>query len=232
MKHCLIALISFLVIAGCTKDKPEFFREITYGFTDTMEGWTVMFSDYPAGQDSFYELKSGLVKLPLPLDTALNAVILSGNNHSDDLFTYMYKPVTGLAPNTTYTVTFIVNIASDIATGGEGAGGSPDLAFGVGGTDSIPMNITDGDGYYRPNFEVKLQSGQSNDIMQVAGHLGVTDTTTVYTTIQRHNMNKPMPIKTNGDGTMFLLVGYDSGFEGKTTIYIKMIDVRLEYKGE
>jgi hypothetical protein len=45
-------------------------------------------------------------------------------------------------------------------------------------------------------------------------------------------MNKPMPIKTNGDGTMFLLVGYDSGFEGKTTIYIKMIDVRLEYKGE
>jgi hypothetical protein len=193
-----------------------------------MEGWTVNFSDYPVGEEQFYELQSGLVKLPPPLDTTQYAVLISGNNHSDDLFSYMYKPLTGLAPNTTYQVTFIVNLASNVSTESIGIGGSPDLSFGVGGLDSIPANYVDGSDYYRPTFHVELQSNRSNDIMQVAGTLGATDTTTVYTQIQRHNLNKPMKLTTDGNGTLYLLVGWDSGFEGITKIYIKTVVVRIE----
>ena len=98
MRNILTVVAISLVLAGCMKnDEPDFFREISYLFTDDMQEWKVMYSDYPVGEEEFYELESGLVRLPLPLDTALNAVKISGNNHSDDLFSYMYCPVTGLA---------------------------------------------------------------------------------------------------------------------------------------
>lgn len=230
MKNIIIGIFSvFIVLVGCKKpENADYFREISYNFNDNMQGWKVMFSDYPVGEEEFYELESGFVRLPLPLDTTLNAVLISGNNHSDDLFSYMYVPLTGLAPHTTYQATFIVNIASNVARNSVGIGGSPDLTFGVGALDTVPVNIIDESDYYRPNFEVRLQSGESNSIMQAIGTLGVTDTTTVYTAISRNNFNQPMPVTTNGDGMLYLLAGWDSGFEGITRIYIKTVIVRLE----
>ncbi|HEX2396012.1 MAG TPA: hypothetical protein VHI78_11755 [Bacteroidales bacterium] len=230
MKNFVIGLVSmFIVITGCNEpDEVDFFREISYNFNNNIQGWQVMFSDYPVGEEEFYELESGFVKLPLPLDTTLNAVMISGNNHSDDLFSYMYVPLTGLAPHTTYQATFIVHLASNVATNSVGIGGSPDLTVGVGALDTVPANIIDESNYYRPNFEVRLQSGESNNIMQAVGTLGVTDTTTVYTPITRNNLSQPMPVTSNGDGMLYLLVGWDSGFEGITKIYIKTVIVRLE----
>ncbi len=229
MKNAAIAILALFVLASCNKPEgPDFFREIAYNFNENMEGWKVMFSDYPVGDEENYELASSFTKLPLPLDTNLYAVMITGNNHSDDLFTYMYVPVTGLAPNTTYQTTFVVNLASNVATNSVGAGGSPNLALGVGALDTVPVNVIDNMGYYRPNFEVKLQSGESNEIMQVIGRIGVTDNTTQYTAISRNNFNDPMELKTNGDGMLYLLCGWDSGFEGITTLYIKTIIVRFE----
>jgi hypothetical protein len=230
MKNIFFAILSVLMITVACKEngEPEFFREITYGFNDNMQGWTVMFSDYPVGEEEFYELESGFVRLPLPLDTTLNSVMISGNNHSDDLFSFMYVPLSGLAPNTTYETTFIVHLASNVATNSVGIGGSPDLAFGMGALDTVPVNKIDESNYYRPDFEVRLQSGQSNDIMQAVGTIGVTDTTTVYTAISRNNFYDPMSLTSNGDGMLYLLVGWDSGFEGITTLFIKTVIIRLE----
>jgi len=222
-------LFGLIIITGCQpKDEPPYFREISYNFNDNIQSWKVMFSDYPVGEEEFYELESGFVKLPEPLDTTLNAVLISGNNHSDDLFSYMYVPLTGLAPNTTYQTSFLVHLASNVATNSVGIGGSPDLAFGVGALDTVPVNNIDESNWYRPNFEVRLQSSLSNEIMQAVGTIGVTDTTTVYTAISRNNFYNPMQLTSNADGMLYLLVGWDSGFEGKTAIYIKTVIVRLE----
>jgi hypothetical protein len=35
-------------------------------------------------------------------------------------------------------------------------------------------------------------------------------------------------LTTNGDGMLYLLLGWDSGFEGITSLYIKTIIVRFE----
>jgi len=230
MKYIVFAVLAGIIVATACKEsvEPDFFREISYDFDETMQDWKVTFSDYPVGEEEFYELNSGLKRLPLPLDTTLHAVMISGNNHSDDLFSYMYVPFSGLAPNTTYQTSFIIHIASNVATNSVGIGGSPDLTIGVGAIDTVPVNIVDGSGYYRPNFEVRLQSGESNQIMQAIGTIGVTDTTTVYTPITRNNFYDPMPLTTNGDGMLYLLVGWDSGFEGITSLYIKTIIVRFE----
>ena len=230
MRIASITFFIILALTGCKKnDEPDNFREITYNFIDDLQGWTGMFSDYPKGEEEFYELEFAYARMPEPIDTNIRAVKLSGNNHSDDLFTYMYAPISGLGPNVTYQVTFNVLMASNVATNSAGIGGSPDLAIGVGGTDTIPTNILDASNWYRPSFDVDLQSGNSNEVMQVIGSLGVSDTTTVYTPISRNNLANPMELTTNAYGVLFLLIGWDSGFEGKTTMYFKSINVRLEY---
>jgi hypothetical protein len=230
MRAGLIFLVIVAALSSCkTDDGPADYREFEYNFHNGTDDWIAMFSDYPQGEEDFYELEYKWTKLPEPLDTAVRVVKISGNNHSDDLFSYIYKPVTGLIPNTTYQVTFTLFLASNIATNSVGIGGSPDLALGVGGLDTIPANILDASNYYRPNFTVELQSARSNEVMQVAGTLGVTDTTTVYTRITRTNADHPFNLTTNANGECYVLVGWDSGFEGKTTIYIKSIMISMEY---
>jgi hypothetical protein len=230
MRITLITFIIIIALTSCQKDdEPDYFREITYNFVDDLQGWTGMFSDYPKGEEEFYELEYAYARMPEPIDTNIMAVKLSGYNHSDDLFTYMYVPIRDLATNETYQVTFTVLLASNVATNSVGIGGSPDLALGAGGLDTIPGNILDESNWYRPSFNIDLQSGRSNEVMQVLGTLGVSDTTTVYTPISRNNLANPMELTTNRFGVLYLLIGWDSGFEGKTTIYVKSIIVRLEY---
>jgi len=230
MKITLSGFLILISLAACNvKDQPSDSREITYDFTDGPQGWTGMFSDYPQGEEDFYELEFKWSGLPEPLDTNQMAVKLSGNNHSDDLFSYMFTRVRQLIPTTTYQVTFEIELASNVATNSVGIGGSPDLALGAGGIAYQPGDTIDDSGWHRPIFNVALQSGQSNDVMQVLGTLGVTDTTTVYTLTDRNNIDEPINLTTNEFGDLYLLIGFDSGFEGKTTIYFKTVTVKLKY---
>ncbi|RYD47217.1 MAG: hypothetical protein EOP85_05905, partial [Verrucomicrobiaceae bacterium] len=102
---------------------------INTNFTSDASGWTAGFGDYPVGSEEFYELKSGIRKLPTSIKLKRKSFMLSGNNHSDDLCMFMRKRVNGLLPNVRYKVTFSVTFASS----------SPRDAVGVGGAPSIPV---------------------------------------------------------------------------------------------
>jgi hypothetical protein len=231
MKYSLIFGLLIVLLAGCKSDEPSFSREIDYLFYNSLETWTGMFSDYPMAEEEAYELEFRLAHMPEPLDTNLTGVLLSGYNHGDDLFTYMFSPVSSLVPNTTYEVTVNILLATNIPLGSIEEGGSPDIAIGAGALDTIPINYLDESGWYRPSFEVKLQNDQSNDVMQVLGTLGATDTTTVYTAMTRNNYSNPIQITTNSEGLFYLLIGWDSGYVGRTTVYIKAIYVDIVYPG-
>jgi len=230
-KHCIILLPALLLLfTSCTKADPaKDYREYTYDFNLGTQGWVSLFSDYPKGEESFYELEFTHTHLPAPLDTMVNAIKISGNNHSDDLLSFMVTRMTQLIPNAIYEVTFDITLASNVATNSIGIGGSPDLALGVGGIDYQPGNETDGANWYRTNFESRLQSKESNNIMQMIGTIGVQDTTTMYTLINRNNNGNPIHLKTNDYGELWLLVGIDSGFEGLTSLYYRSILIKLKY---
>src|SRR5882762_7598446 len=77
-----------------------------------------VFFSYPVGQESFYELESGIRTLPLlPLDQHQTGFLLSGNNHSDSLNMTTKIRLTGLKPLTTYNVTFQVKLATNARRG-------------------------------------------------------------------------------------------------------------------
>lgn len=99
----------------------------TFVFSGTFNGWKGDFTDYPVGEEQFYELAWGWENLPLVIDGKFDkGLYLSGNNHSDDLFMFVKYPITGLKPMTTYIIHFAsVIIESNAPAGRVGIGGAP-----------------------------------------------------------------------------------------------------------
>jgi hypothetical protein len=105
---CLILFL--LCFFGCKKNdnnlKPVVIDD---DFSISAQGWTGDFADYPSiGDISSWELSVSHVNMPSPLVSTKKGIRLSGNNRSDDLFMFLKKKVTGLAPNQTYNVRFEV----------------------------------------------------------------------------------------------------------------------------
>lgn len=189
----------------------------------------LFFSDYPVGEETFYELEFNNTFLPSPLDQNIKSLKISGNNHSDDLFSAIFRKFENLQPNKSYSITFNIDIASNALIGGVGVGGDPNLALGVGGINYLPNSNIDNLNYYRPNFISKIQSGQSNDVFKIIGKIGSSDTyPTPYKMINRNNIDNPFTIKTNSNGEFWLMIATDSGFEGITTLYYKSINIKID----
>jgi hypothetical protein len=220
--------IIVLTLIGCEgkENKPDNPPLQIFEFSQNTQGWSSFFSDYPVGSEEFYELQFQHTNLPVPLNTNTFALKLSGNNHSDDLMSLIYRKFEGLQPNADYAVTFDVDIASIAQSNSVGAGGSPDLFLGAGGISQVPANSIDGLNIYRSNFE-GFQDGKSNNVFKMLGRIGVSDNTTEWTMINRNNIDAPIILKTNSNGELWLMMGTDSGFEATTTLYFTKITIRF-----
>lgn len=212
---------------ACTNDIIETPRPgLDFDFSDGSQGWVAEFSDYPPSDASFYELASGYRGLPAPLNTR-SGLFISGNNHSDDLFMYLKRRVSGFEPNTNYQVSFVVEFATDVPTGCGGVGGSPgESVFVKAGASNVePTSVVDQLGWLRMNIDKGNQS-QSGVNAVVIGN--VANSTLCEQNIRRYEIKQlrsPLPVlvPTDGAGSAWLLVGTDSGFEAVTTLYYTRI---------
>jgi len=192
-------------------------------FSTGNDGWIGDFADYPVSDSLFYELQIYRAKLPSPLDTNQYSLMISGNNHSDDLFMFIKRKITGLSPNSTYQIFISADVASKYPTNAIGVGGAPGEGVKVKAGASLfePVKVV-ADSYYRMNIDKDNQGNPGAD-MDTIGHIGVTDTTTVYTIINRNNSGHMFSIKTDSKGEVWISIGTDSGFEATTTLYYKKI---------
>ncbi len=229
MKGFVLAIVCILLTTiGCDTEENIRVFSFTFDFSLTDHGWSGDFSDYPEGDSVFYELEIMHELLPSNLSTTRKGIKVAGNNHSDDLFMFIKKQLTGLKPNTTYKVLFNVKFASNVATGLVGVGGSPgeSVYVKVGATPTEPKKVLV-DGYYQMNINKGNQSQGGSD-MQVVGNVAVTATTTQYTEVYRNNSTKSaFQVTTNNQGEAWVILGTDSGFEGKTTLYYTSVDILL-----
>ncbi len=227
----LLIIMITIILAGCSNDDDTSSNEsleYKFSFNSNTEGWQSFFSDYPPGEEQFYELKFDHTNLPDPLDKSKKALQISGNNHSDDLFSAVYRKFEGLEPNKEYAVTFDADLASNAPTNAVGVGGSPDLSLGAGGISYPPENTIIKE-HYRANFESRLQSGEPNEVFKVIGTIGVSDEIpTPFMMIKRNNLKDPIRIKSNSKGEIWLMITTDSGFEATTTLYYTSIKVRFD----
>ncbi len=234
-KIFFLGLVFILGLTSCNKDDDnsgKSKKNYTFDFNSTgIENWKSFFSDYPEGSETFYELTFEYSNLPEPLETNIKALKLSGNNHSDDLFSAIYRKFDGLQPNKNYSITFDIDFASNALLNGTGIGGSPDLSIGAGGFNYVPNKTPENlrGHVYRSNFESKLQADLSNDVFQILGTIGVSEVDpTPFALINRNNLDNPIKIESNSEGEIWLMIATDSGHEGITTLYYKTIKISIE----
>ena len=196
----------------------------SYDFIGGYDGWTGDFADYPLLADSnLYQLEYIRTTLPAPLNTSKYALKIAGTNRSDDLFMFIKRKMTGLIPNTTYQLQVQVDFASNAPTNAVGVGGPPGEAvyMKAGATIKEPNKIIIGSDY-RMNIDKGNQSVPGVDMDKI-GHIGVSDTTTEFTLINRNNTANLFKITTDANGEVWVCIGTDSGFEGRTTLYYNQI---------
>jgi hypothetical protein len=221
----IAALLGWLVACAHTNiEEPK--RGTDFDFSHGGQGWVAGFADYPVHADGFYKLESGYRRLPAPLDDR-SGFFISGENHSDDLFMYLKRRVSGFDPNTNYEVSFVVEFATDVPTGCGGVGGSPgESVFVKAGASSVePIAIVNESGQYRMNIDKGNQSrGGANAV--VIGN--VANSTLCEQNIRRYEIKQlsspqPVLVTTDASGSVWLLVGTDSGFEAGTSLYYTRI---------
>lgn len=201
----------------------------SFDFSKEKGDWVVDFSDFPVSPtDSIdYELATAYTDRPENLGANLKSIMISGNNHSDDLFMFMKKKITGLSPNTDYAIVFEIELASNAPKGAAGIGGSPgeSVFLKAGAVGMEPKAVIDGNQHVL-NID-KGNQASSGESAVTLGDIAVAPYTDRYALITRTNLgsNSPFIARANSKGELWLIVGTDSGFEGVTTVYYTRVNV-------
>jgi hypothetical protein len=228
-----LATITVLIalLAGCgSGGSAPGQTTVTFDFGQGAQSWTTGFSDYPVGQEQFFQLDSGLRTLPPPLDQNSTAILLSGINHSDDLFMFLTGRLTGLKPDQKYRFKILVEFATNAPSGCISIGGSPGesvvVKVGASPTEPQPQAVAGG---YIMNIDKGNQSQGGTDAI-VVGNVanGLDCGNPVYTMKTLQNTQGTFTAKTDSQGAIWTIVGSDSGFEGETALYYTKIVVTVE----
>ncbi|MCB0838209.1 MAG: hypothetical protein KDE26_14595 [Bacteroidetes bacterium] len=222
-----IVLIGMMFLPSCKKDTLMPDQTFSFDFETSSEGWEAGFADYPDGEEVFYELSSSHDTIPSAAVSDHKGLKIVGNNHSDDLFMFFKKQVTGLVPLTTYKVQFDLEMASQYPENSVGVGGSPGASvyIKVGATDIEP-NAEISNGEKLMNIDKGNQATEGQDMINL-GTVGIDGDEFVYKIIERDNLNNEFQVTTDADGKVWLIVGTDSGFEGLSVLYYDKIEARF-----
>ncbi|MEW6306089.1 MAG: hypothetical protein AB1705_21640 [Verrucomicrobiota bacterium] len=187
--------------------------------------WQAGFADYPAGQERFYELAwQGSHHRQM-----LRGLFLSGSNHSDDLFMYIKRPLGGLKPLTRYEVGGAVQFLSKAPTGCVGIGGDPGASVFVkfGASTHEPCGVIE-DGMVRLNVDIGHQSNDGANAL-VIGDIATSSTNCHNECYELKELETttPLLVRTDECGALWIFVGTDSGFEGKTSVIYTRVHVRV-----
>lgn len=207
----------------------------SWSFTNETFGWTGGFADFPItanGQTldtSIYEFQTGHRTLPSELGTG-KALFIQSHNRSDDVFMFFKRRLTGLQPSKRYQVQYSVRFASSAPSGSFGIGGSPSEAVYVkaGASTTEPL-VVNRNGFMEMNVDKGSQSAGSPTTF-VLGNIGVellNGATFAFKTLSSETFNRDVIVETAADGSLWLFVGTDSGFEGLTQLYYDNITVSL-----
>ncbi len=231
----LVALVG-CCLGGCGSNSgspPARHVERTYTFAADAAGWTSVFADYPTDADTTADgmaLTFDRRSLPDEVPSG-HGLFLSGRNTSDDLFMGLRRHLTDLSPNTTYALTVEATIASEAPSNCFGVGGPPGEAVWVkaGGSATRPERAVDDNGWYRLSVDKGNQSN-GGEQARVLGNIanGVEQCTGAPFRLITRTMDEPLPVTTDEGGTLWLLMGTDSGFEARTRLYYNTVRVTLD----
>lgn len=215
-------LSAALLLAGAVAAQNPTF---SWDFNAGQDGWEGGYSDYSGESD--FQFQFARAALPKPLDTTKFGLKLNGMNRSDDMFMFLRRKVEGLAPAARYDVRFKVRLASKYANDAIGIGGAPGTSVYL-KIGAVAVKPVDESG--RMNVDKGNQS-QPGSQMDTIGHVGAGNGVSQYTTIERGNAGRVFTFTTAADGSAWIILGTDSGFEGLTTLYYQSVEAAFTKQG-
>jgi len=229
----LIALAPMLACDDSTGPRGEK-GVFDFQFTTGTHGWTTGFADYPVGEEQAYELVAKHEKLPAPLDQSRRGIMLSGNNHSDDLFMFLKRQLTGLKPETEYDIAISVEFATNAAQGCFGVGGSEgeSVVIKAGASAVEPDTVVRSEGevnMVRFNLDKgnQLEPGADAIVLGNIANSSADCGNAPYELKTLDSGDQELTAKTDANGRLWLFVGSESGFEATTTLYYTRIRAEL-----
>lgn len=198
-----------------------------------VEGWSAGFADYPVDGEEGMELVSGHEVLPPGLSVEGRGLYSAGTNGSDDLFMFWKRRIEGLRPMTRYRIETMVEFVTRAPVGCVGTGGAPGesvyLKAGAAGIEpEAEVKQEGGVAMRRMNIQKGAQSeGGAN--ASVLGHIGTDagECDAPAWGVRRLESQQPLEVATGPEGVLWLLIGTDSGFEGRSEIYFTRMRARF-----
>ena len=226
IKLCATILFLFTFLIGCGETDNEN-MEIKAEFSTESAAWSGSFADYTAGTAPD-RLAWRLADLPSPLTG--KGLLLSGNNHSDDLFVYVKRKYSGLKPNKKYEVRFQLSIATNVPADCLGVGGAPGESVWMfaGASDVEPVTLLNSDGNYRVNIDRGNQS-LSGKNAQNLGDIATSIKDCSEWIYQKKTLisSKPLTVTSDPSGDIWIMIGMDSGYESYSEVYLISLDADL-----
>ena len=213
-----------MLLTSCDVDYGNV-SEHYYDFRQGAQQWQAGFSDYPSDNADIYQLDSGLRNLPAGFPGT--GFYLAGMNRSDDLFMYIKRQITGLEPSTRYQLAVSVRFLTNAGAGCVGVGGAPGesvyLKFGF--AEQQPQQAD-----YYLNVDKGNQS-QDGTHARVVGNVAAAE----LDCDGQHFASKtisgggatPLQFTSNADGTIWVFIGTDSGFEGLSRLYYQQLELHI-----
>lgn len=228
MKQWTFFLLLLVAVAGCKKENNNDGAAVRVmdNFEAGDNGWMAGFAEYTVSNEAGFELQSGIRNLPAPLDQNKKGYFISGTNLSDNLFMFLKKKITGLAPNTPYEARFKIHLASNAPSNAVGIGGAPgeSVFLGIGVINKEPIATAES-GFMEMNID-KGNQATGGSARKVIGNIanGRSINNNEYVLLQKEGN---FTFTSSSDGTVWAMVSTDSGFEGNTALYYDAIEIAI-----
>jgi hypothetical protein len=205
----------------------------SFDFREGVQGWEAGFSDYPVGGRPDYEFEAGLRELPEEIGEG-TGFWMHSHNRCDDIFMFLKRrlgPEDGIRPNRRYRVQFALTFASNAPSHCIGIGGAPgeSVTLKAGASSIEPLAIVGEGGGVVMNVD-KGNQAIGGPAASVAGNIanGIECEDLPdpgdgpYVSLERGHVHE-YTVESNENGELWLLIGTDSGFEGRTGLYYQQI---------
>lgn len=190
--------------------------EFSSDFDAIATDWLSGYADYTPGTEPGDVV---VQPRPLPRPFAGYGLFAFGTNRSDSLFIYIKKRVSGLAPDTKYSLTFIVTFLTNVSMGCFGAGGSPGEGVVVkGGASTIEPKTVLINNEYRMNIDTGYESSRNAVVL---GNIANSTTDCMRLSYESKTVTSRTSVTVTSDnqGSLWILFGLGSGFEAASHIY-------------
>jgi hypothetical protein len=217
----LLVILTFLT--GCSQPEDDRFNIFSesYDFTLSPWGWEAGYTGYPVSEtpegDTIYNFETDYTDSPFSEGDGM-ALRLTCNNESGEIFMYVKKKVSGLHPNTTYSIVYSIGVLSE-AVLGDG------VMLKAGASFVEPQKVIH-DGHYELNLD-KGDYQESGGNLVLLGELGgpFDGAGYLYNSFSNASAPRRFTAKTNNIGELWLIVGTESRVPGINTVYYSEVQV-------